>query len=71
MLVYLKSIPTGQDSYFIGTEVDSYISEIEQLLDEKRDVDYHQSALIGTSKCCRSNIFALFSKRLAGLNCDF
>ena len=43
-LVNLKSTPSGQDFYFIDKEFDAYNLEIEQLLDNKRDVPYHQSA---------------------------
>ena len=43
-LVYLKSTPSGQDSYFIDKEDDAYNVEIEQQLDTKGDVPYHHSA---------------------------
>jgi len=42
-LVYLKSTPSGQDSYFIAKEDDAYNMEIEQLL--VINVPYHQSIL--------------------------
>ena len=41
MYKYLKSTPSGQDSYFIDEEDDAYNVEIEQLLDTKGDVSYH------------------------------
>ena len=43
-LAYLKSTPSGQDSYFIDTEDDAYNEEIEQLLGNKGDVPYYQCA---------------------------
>ena len=42
--VYLKSTPFCQDSYFIVKEVDVFNVRGEQLLEEKRDIAYDQSA---------------------------